>query len=77
MNFLTILVQNFFPRHDTKLTPDGAQLNGTLFHAGRSFVWKHYAEFWAPDRKKDSRYFFLLVRTMNSLVVLDMDISVK
>jgi hypothetical protein len=41
------------------------------------FVWEHYAEFRAPGRENDSRYLFLLVRTMNSLGALDMDISVK
>jgi hypothetical protein len=45
-------VQKVFPRHESKFTPDGAQIKGALGNAGLSFVWEHYAEFWAPGSEK-------------------------
>jgi hypothetical protein len=71
------LVQKGFRGHDTKLTSDGAPLKEALFHVSRSFMWGHCADFLASDRENDSRYLCLLVRTMNSLGRLDMDIYVK
>ena len=71
------LDQKGFRGHDTKLASDGAPLKDALFHLGRSFVWGHYADFWASDRENDSRHLCLLVRTMKSLERFDMDIYVK